>query len=176
VRAANSRDIVPELRADISRRGVATGLRASVFLWGAGIDYEEMAMKPAGLQFRWSPHGPTETMDRLVDAVIQQGMTVFARIDHAALAAEVGLPLQPREVLIFGNPRAGTPLMQACGPLAIDLPLKAMVWQDDAGKTCLVYYDPAWLAARHGLPSEFDELLETMTKGIAEVVQRAVRA
>ena len=77
-------------------------------------------------------------------------MTILARIDHAAAAANVGMALRPTEVLIFGNPLAGTPLMQAAQTIGIDLPLKALVWQDDAGKTWLAYNDPTWLARRHG--------------------------
>src|SRR5688500_7512654 len=111
-------------------------------------------MNPDGLRFRWSPHGPAATMDRLVDAIVEKGMTVFARFDHAALAASGGLMLPPREVVFFGNPMTGTLLMQASGPLAIELPLRAMVWQDGAGNTCVVYCDPLWIAARHGLPPE----------------------
>ncbi len=73
-------------------------------------------------------------------------MTILARIDHAAAAAKVGMTLRPTEVLIFGDPLAGTPLMQAAQTLGIDLPLKALVWQDDAGKTWVAYNDPTWLA------------------------------
>ena len=90
-------------------------------------------------------------MDRLAEAVTARGMSVMARIDHAGAAARVGLELRPTEVLIFGNPRAGTPLMQSAQTLGIDLPLRALVWQDEQGKVFLGYYDPQWLAARHGL-------------------------
>jgi uncharacterized protein (DUF302 family) len=76
---------------------------------------------------------------------------VFARIDHAAGAWAVGLSLNPTEVLIFGNARGGTPLMQSVQTIGIDLPLKALVWQDASGDTWLSYNDPAWLAKRHGL-------------------------
>jgi uncharacterized protein (DUF302 family) len=89
-------------------------------------------------------------MDRLEAAVKTKGMTVFARIDHAAGAIAAGLSLRPTEVLIFGNTKAGTPLMLSVQTIGIDLPLKALVWQDVSGKTWLSYNDPAWLAQRHG--------------------------
>jgi uncharacterized protein (DUF302 family) len=90
-------------------------------------------------------------MNRLEEAVKARGMTVFARIDHAAGASAVGMPLNPTEVLIFGNARGGTPLMQSVPTIGIDLPLKALVWQDASGETWLSFNDPAWLAQRHGL-------------------------
>ena len=103
--------------------------------------------------------GPAETMDRLVAEVRAKGLTVFARIDHAAGAAEVGLPLPPTEVLIFGNARGGTPLMQANQAIGIDLPIKVLVWQDASGSTWIAYNDPAWLAARHGIGRDPQHLL-----------------
>ena len=90
-----------------------------------------------GLTTILSNFGPKETMDRLEAEIRAQGITVFARIDHAAGAAEAGLTLRSTEVLIFGNPRAGTPLMQSIQTIGIDLPLKALVWQDVSGKTWL---------------------------------------
>ena len=99
-------------------------------------------MAVEGLMTRPSSLGPKETMNRLEAAVKAKGMTVFARVDHAAGAAEVGLPLRPTELLIFGNAKGGTPLMQAIQTIGIDLPLKALVWQDGAEKTWLAYNDP----------------------------------
>jgi uncharacterized protein (DUF302 family) len=95
--------------------------------------------------------GPKDTMDRLEAAIRAKGMTVFARIDHAAAAAQVSLTLAPTELLLFGNAKAGTRLMQSAQTIGIDLPLKALVWQDASGKTWLSYNDPLWLAKRHGL-------------------------
>jgi uncharacterized protein (DUF302 family) len=86
-------------------------------------------------------HGPKDTMDRLEAAVKAKGLTVFARIDHAAGAAAVGLSLRPTELLIFGNAKGGTPLMEATQSIGIDLPLKALVWQDGSGNTWLSYND-----------------------------------
>ena len=108
-------------------------------------------MNPDGMIILESRHGPAETAERLIAAIGERGMVVMARIDHAAAAAKVGLDLRPTEVLIFGNPRGGTPLMQAAQTAGIDLPLKALVWQDASGTTWLSYNDPAWLANRHGL-------------------------
>jgi len=98
-----------------------------------------------------SGFGPKETMDRLEAEIRARGMTVFAQIDHSAGAAEVGLTLRPTELIIFGNARGGTPLMQSVQTVGIDLPLKVLVWQDAANKTWLSYNEPAWIARRHGI-------------------------
>src|SRR6516162_398502 len=92
------------------------------------------AMIADGLVACVSKFGPKETMDRLAAAVTTRGISIMARIDHAAAAAAVGMELRPTEVLIFGNPQAGTPLMQAIQTVGIDLPLKALVWRDESGK------------------------------------------
>jgi uncharacterized protein (DUF302 family) len=102
-----------------------------------------------GLTTMKSHFGPKETLDRLETQIRAQGMKVFARINHGALAAEVGMKLPPTEVVLFGNPRGGTPLMQASQTIGIDLPLKALVWQDTTGTTWVSYEEPHWLAARH---------------------------
>jgi uncharacterized protein (DUF302 family) len=120
-----------------------------------------------------SSFGPKETMDRLAAAVTAKGMTVFARIDHAAGAAAAGLPLRPTELLIFGNARAGTPLMQAEQTIGIDLPLKALVLEDAGGKSWLAYNDPAWLVRRHGLGHEADATVGAMTAALAALARAA---
>src|SRR5262245_15728173 len=97
------------------------------------------AMAVDGLVTLQSKFGTRATLDRLEAEITAKGMTVFARIDHAAGANEAGLPLRPTEVLIFGNARGGTPLMQSAQTIGIDLPLKALVWQDDAMNTWLSY-------------------------------------
>jgi len=122
-----------------------------------------------------SSHGPADTMDKLEAAVKAKGMTVFARIDHAAGAAKVGLSLRPTELLIFGNAKAGTPLMQQLQSIGIDLPLKALVWQDGSGSTWLSYSDPGWLAKRHGLGHELDATVSAMAAGLGAIA-RAVTA
>lgn len=106
-------------------------------------------MATDGLTIIASKFGPKETMDRLEAEVKRKGLTIFARIDHAAGAAAIGMQLRPTELLIFGNARGGTPLMQANQVTGIDLPLKALVWQDEAGIIWLGYNEPAWIAARH---------------------------
>ncbi len=104
-----------------------------------------------GLRTVRSSHGAEETMDRLEAEVRGRGLTVFARIDHAAGAHEAGLALRPTELLIFGNARGGIPLMQAAQTIGIDLPLKALVWQDAAGDIWLSWNATQWLAERHGV-------------------------
>ena len=96
-----------------------------------------------------SPHAARETMDRFESLVKARGLTVFIRIDHAAGAAKIGKLLRPTEVLIFGNPQGGTPLMECAQTSGIDLPLKALVWEDASAQIWLGYNDPAYLAQRH---------------------------
>ena len=95
--------------------------------------------------------GPKETVDWLEAEIRARGLTIFARIDHAAGAAEVGLELRPTELFIFGNARGGTPLMQSVQTVGIDLPLKALIWQDATGKTWISYNEPRWIVQRHGI-------------------------
>ena len=104
-----------------------------------------------GLTTIQSSFGPKVTMDRLKTEIRQKGMNVFARLDHAAGAAEVGLTLRSTELIIFGNALGGTPLMQSAQTIGIDLPLKALVWEDAAGKTWFSYNEPDWIAERHGV-------------------------
>lgn len=98
-----------------------------------------------------SAHSVKETTDRLDGILRSKGMTVMKRIDHAAGAASVGKQLRPTELLIFGNPNVGTPLMQCNRDVAIDLPQKALIWEDDSGQVWLAYNDPKFLALRHDL-------------------------
>jgi len=129
----------------------------------------ERAMAADGLTTIPSSYGPKDTMNRLEAAVAAKGMSVFARIDHAAGARAVGLSLRPTEVLIFGNAKAGTLLMQSAQTIGIDLPLKALVWQDISGNTWLSYNDPAWLAKRHELSDEAEAAVGTMTAALHAV-------
>ena len=132
-----------------------------------------LAMTPKGLTICSSSFGPADTMNRLAAAVTGRGMAILARIDHASAAAKVGLELRPTEVLMFGNPRAGTPLMQSAQTIGIDLPLKALVWQDQEGRTWLAYDDPSWLAERHGADTGTDQVLSAMTEVLAAVTTQA---
>ena len=130
-------------------------------------------MTPEGLTIRPSSHGPKETMDRLAAALAARGIAVLARIDHTSAAAQAGMELRPTEVLIFGNPRAGTPLMQAVQTIGIDLPLKALVWQDAAGQTWLATNDPAWVARRHGAEGGAERVLGAMRDVLEAVAKEA---
>src|SRR5271169_544247 len=130
-------------------------------------------MVAQGLTTIKSRHGPQDTMNRLEAAVKAKGMTVFARIDHSAGASAVGLSLNPTEVLIFGNAKGGTSLMQAVQTIGIDLPLKALVWQDTSGNTWLGYNDPAWLAKRHGLTREADASVSALAAALAALAKAA---
>jgi uncharacterized protein (DUF302 family) len=124
----------------------------------------EKAM-PEGLIVVASAHGPGETMQKLMTALGEKGLAVLAHVDHAGAAARAGLELRPTDLLVFGKPEGGTPLMQAQQTMGIDLPLKALVWQDQDGKTWLGYNDPAWLAKRHGV--ENDKVVTAMREMLA---------
>jgi uncharacterized protein (DUF302 family) len=123
-----------------------------------------------------SIHDVKDSIDRLEIEVKSKGMAVFARIDHAAGAKDVGLALRPTELLIFGNAKVGTALMQSHQTIGIDLPLKALVWEDSSGKVWLSYNDPAWLAARHGLTTESDHVTKVMTAALATLSKQAAGA
>jgi len=129
-----------------------------------------------GLKTLSSPLSAKETMDRLESIVKEKGMTVFARVDHAAGAVAVGMNLQPTELLIFGNARGGTPLMQADQRLGIDLPLKALVHQDDAGKVWLSYIDLHWLAQRYALGAAVSANVDTLSKALDAFAAAVVKA
>lgn len=130
-------------------------------------------MPADGLITLASSHGPTETMSRLETAVNTKGMSVFTRIDHAAGAANIGTFLRPTQVLIFGNPKGGTPLMQSTQTIGIDLPLRALVWQDASGKTWLSYNDPAWLAKRHALDRHLAASVDALSAALDAVAKTA---
>jgi uncharacterized protein (DUF302 family) len=129
-----------------------------------------------GLTTLASALGARATMDRLEAVVKAKGLTVFARIDHAGGAAAVGLPLRPTELLIFGNARGGTPLMQANQLAGIDLPLKALVHEDASGKVWLTYDDPSWIAERHGLGGDVAATVQALTKALETFAAHAVRS
>jgi uncharacterized protein (DUF302 family) len=122
-----------------------------------------------------SSNGPQETVTKLEAAVRATGMTVFAQIDHAAGAAAVGLPLRPTQVIIFGNAKGGTPLMQSAQTSGVDLPLKALVWQDATGDTWLSYNDPEWIAKRHGLRQGAEATVKAMSDALHAVANAATR-
>jgi uncharacterized protein (DUF302 family) len=120
-----------------------------------------------------SAFDPRETMSRLQAEIRAKGMTVFAHIDHAAGATAAGLPLRPTDLLIFGAAKGGTPLMQAVQTIGIDLPLKALVWQDEAGATFVSYNDPGFLAHRHGLGESARPVVEAMSGALKAIATKA---
>ena len=112
-----------------------------------------------GLISRVSPYPVSETLDRLEAVLKSKGVKIFARIDHAAEAQSVGMSLRPTQLLIFGNPKAGTPLMRASQSIGLDLPMKALAWQDAQGQVQLTWNSPDYLIARHDLDAEFSKNL-----------------
>jgi len=115
-----------------------------------------------------------ESVDKLVHRVESKGLTVFCRVDHAAGAATAGMQLRPTTVVIFGNAKGGTPLMQAAQTIGIDLPLKVLAWEDASGQRWLSYNDPLWLTERHAIQAEgaatanaMRTLLSTVTEAVA---------
>jgi uncharacterized protein (DUF302 family) len=116
-----------------------------------------------------------ETLDRLLAALANRKLTVFARVDHAAGAASVGQSLRPTEVVMFGNPRGGTALMQDRQSAGIDLPLKALIFEDADGKAWLSYNDPAWIAQRHGLGATSAAAVQAMAELLSAIAQEATR-
>ena len=131
-----------------------------------------VAASADGLVAVKSPHSAKETMTRLEDAVTKRGLTVFARIDHAAGAAKIGKTLRPTEVLVFGNPTGGTPFMECEQSVGIDLPLKALVWEDATAQVWVGYNDPAYLAQRHGVAS--CPVVENLRKLLGSLVDASV--
>jgi uncharacterized protein (DUF302 family) len=103
-------------------------------------------------------------------------MSVFARIDHAAGAAQVGMALRPTELVLFGHPRGGTPLMQEQQTAGIDLPLKALAWEDAEGRVWLTYNEVAWLAQRHQLGADSSAAVATLDAGLSAVAQSTTTA
>ena len=123
-----------------------------------------------GLIHTSSPRPVTETLQQLRMIVESKGLTVFATIDHSGEAAKVGMEMKPTQVLIFGSPKAGTPVMLAAPTVAIDLPLKALVWEDAQGKVWITYNSAEYLQRRHGIP---EDLVKNLA-GAATLIQKAV--
>lgn len=131
--------------------GMRIGKRSGDTLLRHPAMASEVFKMESGLQTIASRHPVAETIDRLVEKATALGMHIFARVDHGAGASEAGMPLRPTELLIFGNPKGGTALIQDHQTAGIDLPIKALAWEDERGKVWLTFNDPAWLAQRHGL-------------------------
>jgi uncharacterized protein (DUF302 family) len=118
-----------------------------------------------------SKHSVDDTLDKLQNILEAKGIAVFALIDHSGEAAKVGMKMRPTKLLIFGNPKGGTPLMVAAPSIAIDLPVKILIWQDDQEKVWVSYNTPEYLAERHGVPPHLAQnigFIETLAANIAE--------
>lgn len=121
-----------------------------------------------------SQHSVQETSDKLVKALNSKGMTVFAQVDHAAGAKKVDIELRPTQVIIFGNPKVGSPLMVCQQSVAIDLPQKALISEDENGKVWLTYNDPKYLASRHQIQG-CDEVLNKVSNALANFAKAATQ-
>ena len=130
-------------------------------------------MANSGLVSLESRFSVAETIDRLAEIATGAGLRVFARIDHAAGAHEVGASLRPTELLIFGHPKGGTPLMQDRQLAGIDLPIKALAWEDEQGKVWLSYNDAHWLAERHDLGDVSRDAVAAIAAGMKKVIVAA---
>jgi uncharacterized protein (DUF302 family) len=148
-------------------------VRASFFAILALIATSTTAAQPTHTMKLASPYSYADTLTRLRTTLTARGMTIFATIDHQAGASAAGLAMQPATVVVFGNPKGGTPLMQAAPDFALELPLKVLVREDEAGKTWLVYEPVAHLEGRHGLPAGMTERLAPAEKLLESVVRPA---
>jgi uncharacterized protein (DUF302 family) len=141
-----------------------------VLLWGI------RAMAADGLITLRSNYGPEETLNRLETEIRAKDMTVFAQIDHAAGAAAVALPLRPTYLVVFGSAKGGTPLMQSVQTIGIDLPLKALIWQDAAGTTFLSYNDSTYLAHRHNITESAKPVVKAMAGALQAIAAAVTKA
>ena len=116
-----------------------------------------------------SQHSARDSVERLIAALAKRNLTVFARVDHAAGAASIGLPLRPTEVVIFGNPKGGTALMQDQQTAGLDLPLKVLVWEAADGEVYLTYNDPHWIAQRHDLGAASAGAVDALAKALGAI-------
>jgi uncharacterized protein (DUF302 family) len=135
---------------------------------------EEVPMVPAknkGIIDKPSNHSVDQTVEKLKDILQAKGVALFALVDHSGEAEKVGMKIRATKLLIFGNPKAGTPLMLATPSIAIDLPLKILIWEDTQGKVWVSYNSPAYLQERHGLPPDLLQniaVVETLAAKAAE--------
>lgn len=132
------------------------------------------AFAGTGLVTKKSAHSVAQTLDRLEGALKDKGIVVFARIDHTAGAKKAGMPLRSTELLIFGNPKLGTPLMQSKQTIGIDLPLKVLAWEDENGQVWLTYNAPDFLANRHGI-TDRAQVLTKMTEALQKLTDVATK-
>jgi uncharacterized protein (DUF302 family) len=167
---AHSRRTAIQAADAVGAMSIPTKLSALIAIIGlTGVQ----AMAADGLVTVRSNHDPKETMSRLEADVKARGLTVFAHVDHSAGAAAVGLLLRATDLLIIGNAKGGTPLMEVNQMVGIDLPLKVLVWQDKAGTTWLSYNDPGWLAKRHGLGKAAEPTVNALAGALRAIAKAA---
>lgn len=142
-----------------------TQLSALGFLLFYLVNSQAFAEQADGVIRIKSAHSVPDTLDRLESALKNKGMTIFKRVSHSAGAAKVGLELRPTELLIFGNPKVGTPLMQCQQLAALDLPQKALVYEDENGQVWYAYNDPEYIANRHNVTG-CDEVVSKISKAL----------
>ena len=134
--------------------------------------FSSVAVADNGLISMKSPHDVTTTIDRFEESLAAKGMTIFARINHTEGALKVGKELRPTELIIFGNPKVGTPLMKCAQSVAIDLPQKALIWEDENGQVWLSYNDSGYLARRHNI-EYCDEVLNKISNALGNFAKAA---
>jgi uncharacterized protein (DUF302 family) len=132
------------------------------------------AFADSGLIIKTSAFDVATTLDRLEAVIKKKGITIFARIDHAAGAQKIGATLAPTQLLVFGNPKLGTPMMQSSQVIGIDLPLKVLAWQGADGKVRIAYNDPAHLAKRHGI-ADRDAVVKKMSGALNKLTDVATK-
>lgn len=132
-----------------------------------------MALAEDGLIKKQSPHSVSKTIDRLQTALESKGITIVVRWKHSEKAAAAGIEMRPTELLVFGNPKLGSHLMTSQQSVGIDLPMKALAWEDADGQVWLAYNDPAYLAKRHGI-TDRPEIVAKMTKALNGMTNKAI--
>jgi uncharacterized protein (DUF302 family) len=150
-----------------SKWSFLSGMLAPLIMFAASI-----VLAAEGVVNIASDYSAAETMNNFESVLVNKGMKVFARVDHSKGAASVGVDLRPTELIIFGNPKVGSPLMKCEQTVALDLPQKAVVWVDQAGKVWLSYNDPAYLKKRHNI-SGCDSVLDKISKALAGLTRAA---
>ncbi|MEM6254996.1 MAG: DUF302 domain-containing protein [Cyanobacteria bacterium P01_D01_bin.156] len=148
-----------------------TGFAATYFLRTRAV---AQATAPTGLVVKVSPHSVDKTETRFKQILEKKGLNLFATVEHDKNAAGVGLELRPTRVVIFGNPKIGTPLMQCEQTMAIDLPQKVLIWEDEEGQTQVAYNDPQYLGGRHRLDGCGVESLKTIAGALNNLTNAAI--
>ncbi len=160
----------------MKHKKISTSLLSAFLLITSSLCFAEAMStdKNNGLITLKSNHNVSETINRLETVLSKKGMTIFKRVDHSAGAEKVGIKLRPTELLIFGNPKVGTPLMLCSQTAAIDLPQKALAYEDEKGQTWLSYNDPAYMAKRHGI-KDCDAAVQKVTNALAKFASIATK-